>query len=576
MFQMKAFRPRSWRNRRGVIRATTTALFVGAFAVIFVASSSAIVQNSPSQFESNDGNMTLQTSGHTDWNCFVNSDGFAHNGATPAGCAVTTGATQVTADANGEISWVNGQKFDTLCPKLAVNNNPPKDEFTNVASYTDTATNLDVYFYGASIRATANGNSSGDVEFNQSTGNGTNSAGCRTAGDRLIAYDFLNGGVGLSFHVLTWIDSTNSTAGGNSGKCLVKTDTMPCWGAFIITPDSTLFDGQANQSPITAANNGMSNKALAVQQFAEFGINLSQALDLSGQCLSFPQEVWESRSSGSSFTSNPQDIEIEHQTIDNCGSVSVTKVGSDGGSQAGAVFTLYNGTGTGGTVVGSCTVAADGTCSDPSFSGLNPGTYTLDESSTPAGYGTDPLLPDTFTLTAGQDLALTFTDPALKGALLILKNSTKGGGAAVTNSGAVFSYDGGSVTDNGTGDEDNAVGSVCVSGLAPGGYTVNETTPPLGYGTASETDVAVTVVNGTNCTDNLPDAGATATFTDPPLSDIQVNFRDGGSGETSAVIACDNSTGTGSNTAATGWDTSRTVTGVEGATKITCTITIDP
>ena len=89
-------------------------------------------------------------------------------------------------------------------------------------------------------------------------------------------------------------------------------------------------------------------------------------------------------------------------------------------------------------------------------------------------------------------------------------------------------------------------------------------------------DVAVTVANGTNCTDNLPAASATATFTDPPLSDFQVNFRDGGSGETSAVIACDNSTGTGSDTAATGWETSRTVTGVEGATTVTCTITIDP
>jgi hypothetical protein len=55
-----------------------------------------------------------------------------------------------------------------------------------------------------------------------------------------------------------------------------------------------------------------------------------------------------------------------------------------------------------------------------------------------------------------------------------------------------------------------------------------------------------------------------------------VNFRDGGSGETSAVIACDNSTGTSDLTAASGWDTSETVTGIEGATTVTCTITIDP
>jgi hypothetical protein len=55
-----------------------------------------------------------------------------------------------------------------------------------------------------------------------------------------------------------------------------------------------------------------------------------------------------------------------------------------------------------------------------------------------------------------------------------------------------------------------------------------------------------------------------------------VNFRDGGSGETSATITCDNTTGTGDNTAATGWDTSQTITGIEAPTTVHCTIEIDP
>ena len=116
-------------------------------------------------------------------------------------------------------------------------------------------------------------------------------------------------------------------------------------------------------------------------------------------------------------------------------------------------------------------------------------------------------------------------------------------------------------------------------GSRPATTPSNETSPPLGYGgaTASEADQSVTVANGTNCTDNLPGAGATATFTNAPLSDIQVNFRDGGSGETSAVIDCDNSIRLDRyTTPASGWDTSTTVTGVEGATTITCTIVIDP
>ena len=176
---------------------------------------------------------------------------------------------------------------------------------------------------------------------------------------------------------------------------------------------------------------------------------------------------------------------------------------------------------------------------------------------------------------------MSYTDPALEGALAILKNSTKGG--AVANDGAVFSYGVGlSVTDNGTGDEDSDIGQICVSGLDPGAYTVNETSPPAGYGDASEVDQVVTVVNGTDCTDPLkaPGAGATATFTNPPLADIQVNFRDGGSGETTAgsTINCvEGATDLGDNdaTPTTGWDKSETHLGLDPGTYV-CTIVVDP
>jgi uncharacterized surface anchored protein len=166
---------------------------------------------------------------------------------------------------------------------------------------------------------------------------------------------------------------------------------------------------------------------------------------------------------------------------------------------------------------------------------------------------------------------------------MILKQSTKTGNPLVANPGAVFSITGPnsysqSVEDNGTGslDEDTTIGEVCISGLAPGSYTINETTAPGGYGDAGQTNVAVTVVNGTNCTTSPPAAAATATFTNPPLSDIQVNFRDGGSGETSATISCDNTTGTQDTTAATGWTTTDTETDVSAPVVVTCTITIDP
>ena len=123
------------------------------------------------------------------------------------------------------------------------------------------------------------------------------------------------------------------------------------------------------------------------------------------------------------------------------------------------------------------------------------------------------------------------------GAIRIDKNSIKGG--AVKNAGAVFSVAGPvagteddfSVTDDITAaapDEDAAIGQVCVSGLVIGAtYTVNETSPPTGYGAASQSNVPVVAKAGSCSTADLN----VATFVNPPLADIQVLFRDGGSAE---------------------------------------------
>jgi hypothetical protein len=165
------------------------------------------------------------------------------------------------------------------------------------------------------------------------------------------------------------------------------------------------------------------------------------------------------------------------------------------------------------------------------------------------------------------------------GALAIVKNSTKGG--PVSEGGAVFSYDGSTVTDNGTGDEDSTVGEVCVSGLLPGDYDVTETSAPPGYGLPTDPGPeTVTVVSGTNCGANPPTGSAVVTFVDPPLADIQVNFRDGGSGETSATsIDCANTGTTPDTTPASGWDDSVTHEDIRidpSPRTITCTIVIDP
>ena len=299
-----------WGRNRRLYGLAILLPVVALLSVVVVGPASAatsVLPGSSSKFESGDGNMTLDTSGDTDWNCFVGKTGF-QPGTAPAGCLRTSGATQATADASGETKLTSGTKFDDPCVTFTTSNTPPKDDFTNIAEFSDTSATGDTYLYAAAIRSTANGNASGNVEFDQQTN------GCRTAGDKLLAYDFLNGGTALSFNVLTWI---------TTGTCDVGSATAPCWG--VPQPVSgTLFNGESNQSAIATGGNGISGEALAINQFLEFGVNLTQTLGLTG-CKSFPQNVFESRSSGSSFSSNPEDIEVQTRVIQTCGEVTIIK-----------------------------------------------------------------------------------------------------------------------------------------------------------------------------------------------------------------------------------------------------------
>jgi Prealbumin-like fold domain len=659
------FRQRPVR-RRWLFGITTTAMVT--FIALFVTSALGVLPGSPSNFEADDGDMIVTTAGNNDW-------------ASVAFTRVDDAESVTTDD-----SFQPGQKQDTTCPVVEGHKNPPKDDFTDAAEFSETnATTGDVYLYGATIRVAPNGNASENVELNQGT-NGTcpgSTLLARAAGDKLIAIDYVSGGP--DFNVLTWV---------TSGTCFVSNDLPPCWGPPVaLNPADTEGAVNASAIPAGAATNPINGAALEAGQFAEFGVNLTATgIIPRGSCKSFTQTVFQSRSSGSSFVSTVKDITISHRNINVCPNLIVRKVGSDGGSQAGAVFTLYSGSGTGGPVVGTCTINADGNCvndaagsafppsfanlspgtytldettvpsgylkdpsmpqtftlaagetktitatdiklanvivkkvgSDggsqagavftlysgsgtggpvvgtctinadgncvndaagstfpPSFANLSPGTYTLDETTVPSGYAKDPSMPQTFTLAQNETKTITATDIRLVGAIVILKKSTKTGSPLVSTAGAVFSYDGSSVTDNGANDQDPAIGSICVSGLATGSYTVNETTPPPGYGAASESNLVAEAVTGTNCNTNLPTGSGVVTFTNPPLADIQVNFRDGGSGETSLAepLACDNPSGSSSTAPAPGWGSSLTVTGIQaGSTTITitCTIKIDP
>jgi Prealbumin-like fold domain len=581
-------------KRRKTRLLVLTALTTAAFAVFFVVGAGAIVGGSPSNFESQDGDMTLGASGHTDWNCFAgagNTGGFSTAVSSPAGCAKTSGATQVTADANGEITWVNGQKFDEECPALTTGNVPNKDDFTHIAEYQETASgganNGDLYFYGGAIRATSNGNASGDVEFNQVAGDGTTTAGCRSAGDRLIAYDFLGGGqqpLKLEFHVLTWITAAKPNEGGNNGTCLTKNKTVPCWGAIVITPDSSVFEGAANALAITALQNGISNEALAIQQFAEFGINLTDALG-GGALPCFPQQVWESRSSGSSFVSAPEDIEFAH--LSTCGSITIIKHTNPRGLDQNFSYTT-----TGGLTPSSFTLNDNGNTTGDSagntrtYSNQGAGTYTVTEGTDPAGFAFASLTCKkngttdntgvsgrtvTINLAANDSWVCTYVNNQQLGAIKVTKTAKH----AASGPGD-HPQQGVNFTVNGVTKATGADGTACFDNLAFGPYDVVETLP-AGY-SADEADLTkpVTVDSNANCADATY-VGESVSFHNTPLTNLTISVDSQVAGGTDTDVSCTNG-GPSFNTDSTG-DGSGTASNLPpkvGVNAIVCTIVIDP
>jgi hypothetical protein len=540
-------------------RRRRLALLAGAVTLLLASAllpALAVLTGSPSKFESgNDpslglGNMTINTAGNKDWISVTGEANYVH---------LTD-----TAASTSDDSFTPGQKQDTVCPTTEGHKNPPKDDFTDVASFFEVNTTAgdpnegDVYLYGATIRFAANGNASENIELKQGTSGfcpGSTTLLARTPGDKLIAIDYLGGGSAVQFHVLTWVAS---------GACFVANDPAPCWGATVQDLTASGFaEGGVNNVNLTAAQNPISGVALVAGKFAEFGINLSAAgIIPSGECQGFSQTIWESRSSGSSFVSSTKDITIEDNDINICANLNVKKTGSDGGSQAGAVFTLYEGAGTTGTVVGTCTVDAAGDCL-PSFTNLDPGQYTIDETTVPPNYVKDPDLPFTFTLAQGETRTLEFEDVAQFGAIKVSKTRKHAADGPGDHPHAGVSF-----TVNGVTKVTDSNGEACFDGLTFGSYTVHETVP-AGY-SVDANDKSVTVDNSATCADATY-VGETVSFANTPLTDITITVDSQVDGGTSSTIDCDGVLGS---TDANG-DGSVSRTDLPPGT-YNCTVVVDP
>jgi hypothetical protein len=436
-------------------------------------------------------------------------------------------------------------------------------------------------------------------EFNKANNGACASGGLvkRSAGDLLIVYDFEGGGTPV-LTLRKWV---------TSGACDVSANSAPCWGVATNLTAGGFAEGAVNTGstaldqlapPALSSTTGTSVDAtLGLSEFGEAGVDLTDAgVFTAGTCNSFGKAYGVSRSSGSSGTAQMKDlVGPANFQLSNCGTVTIIKHTNPRGLDQAFSYSPSSGLGSSNFTLNDTgnSAGGDSAGNTKTYTDVAAGSYTVTEGANPAGFSFGSLSctasgtgssgaqdatvakQANITIAGGGSVTCTYVNNQQLGAIKITKTSSKGANA--TLNGAVFSITKGGTAITGSPFTTANGGVICVANLAFGDYVVTETAAPTGYAIDTTAGQTVTVDNNANCTDATY-VGESIGFTDTPLSDIQVRFRDGGSGATSlgAVLSCDNATGTPSTTDTTGWDDTLTITGIKAPTTITCTIEIDP
>src|SRR6266568_117613 len=190
----------------------------------------------------------------------------------------------------------------------------------------------------------------------------------RTPGDILITYDF--GGSGTpSLGLLKWITSANGTV----ANCF-SANALPCWGKRVDLSAAGFAEGAVNAATVT---DPIANTSLTTGLFGEAAVNLTSAgVFPPGTCEAFGSTFLKSRSS-TSFTAEIKDfIAPQPVSISNCGTVKIHKVTENGNGTFGY-------TATGGLSPTTFTLSNGGL---RTYSGVPIGSYTVTESTLPAGW----------------------------------------------------------------------------------------------------------------------------------------------------------------------------------------------
>jgi hypothetical protein len=545
---MAALRSRSRRTRRlWLTGVTLTALAL--FAVVFVAASSANLTGS--NFEGNDGNLVVNSAGNHDWD---NAPNLSVGVDLPKG--------------NDDNSFGNGSKEDETAVTVGGGSIP--NSKANLARFgvAGETVGSNTFLYLAWSREDQSGTVNFDFEINAAEQPNLVTFGAktlnRTVNDLLINYSF--------------------AGGSNTPTLTFRKWSGTAWGGA--TPISSSCSEGATNSAAVSDTLGVP-PAVAVsrpaQQFGEAAINLVCAgIIQPNTCAPFSSAYVKSRSS-TAFTSEIKDfIAPVHLNLQGCGSIKIIKHTNPRGLDQSFGYT------TSGAGLSDFSLNdKDGATGDSAnntklFSALQPGTRTITENADPSGFAFNSVSctgggADTTTsgrvatigLQAGEDVVCTYVNDQQLGAIKISKASIK---PNTPLAGATFSITGpGSYSNSVT--TAGADGSICVSGLVFGDYSVTETAAPSGYAIDDSTTHTVTVDNNTDC------SGTPETFsaTDTPLTNIAASAHSQAVGGTQSTVTCLDSSNANVGNSPQGLSESPSVTatGLAPGTYV-CTIVIDP
>jgi hypothetical protein len=478
------------------------------------------------------------------------------------------------ASGTGDDSFGQGAKEDSPVPSVVSGSIPPnKSDLKTFGVYLETnAAGRFLNLYWNRVQDPT-GTTNMDFEFNQSSTTSANGVTpVRTAGDVLIQYDLANGGTNPELFLSRWITT-------GAGSLCEASNATPCWSDRVNLSAAGDATGSINTAAIpNAESDGLG--AMSARTFGEAQIDFDALTGGAGSCTSFGSAYLKSRSSDS-FTAALKDfIAPSSLNLPNCGGVTIRKQTIPDEDPNTTSFGYTKSITTNPVTPNTFSLTDDGV---KTFTNVVQGNgYTVNEDVIPAGWAftsvdcsastgvtvdtsAAPLI--TFNIDAATDnVDCTYTNTRQLGAILVTKTAkhAASGPGDHAQAGVDFTVDGVTKTTN-------SLGQACFDGLSFGSHDVTETLP-AGYVADGPLTKAVNVDNNATCA-ATPYAGETVSFSNTPLTDLDVSVTSQVTGGTASTINCDDPDSSSSGAFAE--NPTLAVNDLEPGT-YTCIVVIDP